>query len=169
MTLISSYCLIFSFCTFFNQPIDFPVLLNTIAQLESNNGTNKKDRYEPNFEKKYGQTPIFRQIASIYGPKATATSYGKYQIMFLKAHEVGFEVSPEELRDDYINERIACKIVGDYIEKYGDAHWSVNKIFKRYNGGQRYADRATNLYFANVSKDWWINKERNTNEVQRSW
>lgn len=120
---------------------DLDRIMNVIHQLESSGGINSKARFEPEFLKNYGDKGLMPTLRKRYGDKAAASSYGPYQVMLLKAWEMGFKVSPEELADPETNRKVAESIVVSYLDK-GYKPWQV---FKRYNGGDEYADRAINL------------------------
>jgi soluble lytic murein transglycosylase-like protein len=62
--------------------------------------------------------------------------------MLLKAWEMGFKISPEELAQKETNRKVAESIVKQYYSK-GYSPW---QIFKRYNGGDKYANKAIKLY-----------------------
>ena len=120
---------------------DIDKIMNVIHQLESSGGINTKARFEPEFLKNYGNKGLMPILRKRYGDKAAASSYGPYQVMLLKAWEMGFKISPEELANPEINKKVAESIVKNYLNK-GYKPW---QIFKRYNGGSEYADKAMNL------------------------
>jgi hypothetical protein len=125
---------------------DINKILKTIKMMESSGGINSKPRFEPGFLERYRNTDIMQYLISKYGEKNAASSFGPYQIMLLKSHEMGFPFSPEELSDPANNEMVAKKIVESYIAKKLD----LKNIFKRYNGGgekaERYAEKAMAHY-----------------------
>lgn len=127
-----------------NQSID--KILNVIKQLESSGGKNSVPRFEPAFLAKYRNTKLMSQLIRDYGEKSAASSYGPFQIMLLKAHEMGFRYSPKELSDPNNNRQVAEKIVSQYMSK----GLPIKDIFKRYNGGGKQADlysqKAMKLY-----------------------
>lgn len=117
-------------------------IMDVIHQMESSGGINTKARFEPDFLKNYGDKGLMPTLRKRYGDKAAASSYGPYQVMLLKAWEMGFKISPEELADPATNRKVAESIVMSYFKK-GYKPW---QIFKRYNGGDGYADKAMNLF-----------------------
>ncbi len=129
-----------------NQNFDINKILKTIKFMESSGGINSKPRFEPDFLERYRNTDIMQYLISKYGEKDAASSFGPYQIMLLKSHEMGFPFSPKELSDPANNEMVAKKIVESYIAKKLD----LKNIFKRYNGGgdkaERYAEKAMAHY-----------------------
>jgi len=132
------------------KPNDLDKILNVIHQMESSGGTNSVPRFEPAFLERYKNAPLMKKLISTYGARDAASSFGPYQIMLLKAHEMGFNYSPQELSDPVKNKEVAQKIVSGLVSK----GLAVKDVFKRYNGGgkmaDRYSQKAMKLY--NTSK-----------------
>jgi len=121
---------------------DLNKIMEVIHQMESSGGINTQARFEPEFLKNYGNKGLMPTLRKMYGDKAAASSYGPYQVMLLKAWEMGFKISPEELAQKETNRKVAESIVKQYYSK-GYSPW---QIFKRYNGGDKYANKAIKLY-----------------------
>lgn len=117
-------------------------IMHAIHMMESSGGINNKPRFEPGFLRQYGNKGMMPQLRKQFGDQAAASSYGPYQIMLVKAWEMGFKYSPQELSDPAKNKQVAEAIV----QKYLDQGLSVRDIFKRYNGADSYADRALKIY-----------------------
>lgn len=124
-----------------NSNAEINRIMDVIHQMESSGGINTKARFEPEFLKNYGDKGLMPTLRKRYGDKAAASSYGPYQVMLLKAWEMGFKISPEELANPETNRKVAESIVMSYFKK-GYKPW---QIFKKYNGGDGYADKAMNL------------------------
>ena len=124
-----------------NNNVEINRIMNVIHQMESSGGVNTKARFEPEFLKNYGDKGLMPTLRKRYGDKAAASSYGPYQVMLLKAWEMGFKISPEELANPETNRKVAESIVRSYLKK-GYKPW---QIFKKYNGGEEYANKAMNL------------------------
>ncbi len=113
-------------------PID-PIAY-AVAMRESSGGKNIGPRYEPGFEKRYGPTYMKRypDLFNKYSPQELYSSYGRYQIMYPVAVELGYRGSPADLAKEDINRL--------YFEKKFQRDWKssggdLDKAFLRYNGG----------------------------------
>jgi hypothetical protein len=104
-----------------------------VAMVESSGGKNIGPRYEVGFQKKYleGKEP-WESLSKKYGWKAVSSSYGKFQIMFPVAYELGYRGTPQGLADPEVNRQFfEKKFLRDYEKTGGD----LDKTFLRYNGG----------------------------------
>lgn len=128
-----------------NQSIDLDRVLWVIKQLESSGGKNCKPRFEPEFLKRYGTSGNMPELRKLYGDQDAASSFGPYQIMLSTANEYE-DISPQELAKPVNNERIARQIVEKYFNQYKDQDNHLWMIFKRYNGGDQYANRGVEIY-----------------------
>ena len=114
-------------------------IAKAVAMVESSGGTNSVPRYEPGFQKIYGKKyetelfpELFANMLSRYGQEKVYASYGRHQIMWPVAVELGFRGTPEELADEKTNRF--------YFEKKFNRDWkgsggNLTGAFLRYNGG----------------------------------
>ena len=118
--------------------IDRNKLLQAIKQVESSNGIDKKDRYESGVEKqlrdrfsKLGKNT--QSAIKQYGFKRVATSYGPYQILASTAYDLGYEGTPEGLRDETINKAVVSGLLSTLIGSKKTQ--KVEDVISAYNAG----------------------------------
>lgn len=128
-----------------NPPIDFDRLCDTILIMESSGGINCEARFEPRFLKNYGDKGNMPELRQKYGDEAAASSYGCFQIMLSTANQF-FSLSPEQLADPVQNRIVAEYLLHRYMNRYGSRKAALWNIFKRWNGGSDYADKALSIY-----------------------
>lgn len=113
--------------------------------MESSNGLNCQPRYEPDFEERYSDSDIFKKACTKNSSRDVSSSWGCYQVMLMVAWENGYELTGNQLEDK--SEEVCRHIISKYIKKYGtNEDLQIWKIFKRYNGGSKYADKALKYY-----------------------
>jgi len=129
--------------------VDIARMLDIIYQLESSSGANCEARFEPGFLARYGNNPPMPKLRRLFGDKAAASSYSCYQIMICTAWTHDFRYSPEQLSNESNAKIVAEYLIQLYATKYSDLliRDRIHKIFKRYNGSDEYAIKASKLYF----------------------
>ncbi len=126
-------------------------LAEAICQVESSGGTNTASRFEPDFLKKYKAKGFMPELITKYGEHAAASSYGPYQIMLVRAWELGYKVSPTELAEPICNRQVYDANISRIIARFGDSGTEavVKRVAGRYNGSGetgRYAQKVWNIY-----------------------
>ena len=107
-------------------------IAKAVSMVESSGGTNSVPRYEPGFQRRYLQgKPQWEQLAKQHGWQAVSSSYGKFQIMYPTAVELGFKGTPQQLADPVINRQLFEKKFTRDFQKTG----SLQGALLRYNGG----------------------------------
>ena len=118
-------------------PLD--VLAQAIAMQESSGGKDMGPRYEPNFQRIYGKKyetemfpKLFAKMLAEYGPDKVYASYGRHQVMWPVAVELGFRGTPEELADETVNRTYFDK---KFMRDWKSTDGNLMETFLRYNGG----------------------------------
>lgn len=121
------------------MPLDLDAIARAVKQVESSGGIDKRSRYEPGFERRYGKTWVsqgdraFRQtMLKQFGPKVVYASHGPYQIMYPVAVELGFRGTPDQLAEETTNRQYFEK---KFMRDYRATKGSIEKTLLRYNGG----------------------------------
>jgi len=109
-----------------------PHIMKTFATIESDITAHAK-RVEPGFYRRYMKgKPHWEKYVNKYGDDAYS-SLGIFQIMFPTALLYDRQLTPEDLKNPYINTFIAYRIIKRNIEKYGVAN--LDEWVQQYHGG----------------------------------
>lgn len=110
--------------------LDPALLLLALCAVESSGGFNNQRRVEPAYRPggRYCDQALYDQ----YGDDAAA-SWGPLQVMYVTAHELGYQGTPSELGEPSEGVRMAVKLINRRIVGRGAA--TLEQIADAYNSG----------------------------------
>ncbi len=127
-----------------------PFIMSTFAAIESDFTPDAK-RIEPGFYRRYMKgNSYYDQLVKEYGNDAYS-SLGIFQIMYTTAIMYDKALTPEDLKNPYVNSFIAYRIIKSNIDKFGIDNSS--EWVQQYNGGSARSKR-TERYFKKWLSAW---------------
>ena len=124
-------------------------ILTALAGVESSFGENNKPRFEPSYapDGTYFKAPHLQKLYEQYGRDA-ACSFGPWQIMAVRALELGYHGAPSDLSDAKVS---APYVIMNLNNIFKSGAQNIEQILDAYNTGSFKLGESPKAY---ISKFW---------------